>query len=109
MIKLTTIVPVYDGQYIDECLNSTLKELNERPELSKIFDIVVVSDGCDGDTLNKLVDYESKNECIKLVKSEHRGASHARNLGLMAATGEYVTFLDCDDRMCENFFRDCKK
>lgn len=109
MIKLTTIVPVYDGEYIDECLNSMLKELHEKPELSKIFDIVVVSDGCDEDTLKKLVDYESKNECIKLVKSEHRGASHARNLGLMAATGEYVTFLDCDDRMCGNFFSDCKK
>ena len=109
MIKLTTIVPVYDGQYIDECLNSMLKELHEKPELSKIFNIVVVSDGCDEDTLNKLVDYESRNECIKLVKSEHRGASHARNLGLMAATGEYVTFLDCDDRMCGNFFSDCKK
>lgn len=109
MIKLTTIVPVYDGEYIDECLNSMLKELHEKPELSKKFNIVVVSDGCDEDTLNKLVDYESKNECIKLVKSEHRGASHARNLGLMAATGEYVTFLDCDDRMCGNFFSDCKK
>lgn len=109
MIKLTTIVPVYDGEYIDECLNSMLKELNDKPELQKIFDIVVVSDGCDEDTLKKLNDYELKNDCIKLIKSEHRGPSHARNLGLAAADGEYVTFLDCDDRMCENFFSDCKK
>lgn len=109
MIKLTTIVPVHDGKYIDECLNSMLKELKEKPELSNIFDIVVVSNGCDEGTLKKLTEYESKNNNIKLVVSEHRGASHARNLGLLAATGEYVTFTDCDDRMCENFFSDCVK
>ena len=109
MIKLTTIVPVYEGQYINECLNSMLKELDEKPELSKIFDIVLVSDGCDEDTLKKLIEYEAKNNCIKLIKSEHRGPSHARNLGLKASDGEYVTFLDGDDRMCENFFSDCKK
>lgn len=109
MTKLTTIVPVYDGEYIDECLNSMLSTFDSNPELSKVFDIVIVSDGSDDNTLKKLTYYESKYNNVKLIKSVHVGASHARNLGLMAAEGEYLTFLDCDDRMCENFFSDCFK
>lgn len=109
MLKLTTIVPVYDGRYIEECLNSILKEIDAKPEFSKMFDLVVVSDGCDDDTLKKLMEYESKYDNVTLIKSEHRGASHARNLGLKSAKGEYVTFIDGDDRMCENFFSDCLK
>ena len=107
MFKLTTIVPVYDGEFIDECLQSMTLEFDKNPELSKIFDIVIVSDGCDKNILDKLSNYKSKYENISLVKSEHRGASHARNLGIKNARGEYITFLDSDDRMCANFFNDC--
>lgn len=107
MFKLTTIVPVYDGEFIDECLQSMTVEFDKKPELSKFFDIVIVSDGCDKNILDKLSSYESKYKNISLVKSEHRGASHARNLGIKNASGEYITFLDSDDRMCSNFFSDC--
>ena len=109
MSKLTTIVPVYDGKYIDECLNSMLLELNNNIQFAELFDIVVVSDGCSDKILDKLKNYETKYDNIKLVQSEHRGPSHARNLGILAAKGEYVTFLDSDDRMCPNFFNDCIK
>ena len=107
MFKLTTIVPVYDGEYINECLQSMTTEFDAKPELSKIFNVVIVSDGCNENILNKLSNYEAKYNNITLIKSEHRGASHARNLGIKNATGEYITFLDSDDKLCENFFSNC--
>ena len=58
-------------------------------------EIVVVDDGSTDSTLELLRGYGSR---IQLVQQKHSGVSIARNTGLSAARGEYIAFLDCDDR-----------
>lgn len=107
-IKLTTIVPVYEGMYVRECLNSLLLEFDKDKSLSKLFDFIIVSDGADSDTVDTLHNYEERYENLKVIECAHKGASAARNVGIKNATGEYITFMDADDRMCENFFSKIK-
>lgn len=87
---VSVIIPTYNrgaliGEAIDSVLNQTHREL----------DIIVVDDGSDDDTVERLRAYGSS---IRLVRTHHGGAAHARNAGVRAATGKYVAFLDSDDR-----------
>mgnify|MGYP004483035551 FL=1 len=86
MKKLTIIIPLYNTniKYLCECLNSCIDDID--------IEVIVVDDG-------SLVDYSSamSNYKFKYIKTENRGVSHARNLGIFLSKGEYVTFLDSDD------------
>lgn len=50
--------------------------------------------------------YEENYDNVHVVYRAHKGASAARNAGLNAAAGEFVTFIDCDDCMRDGFLRD---
>lgn len=104
--KLTTIIPVYNGDYIEECLNSLCIEFDNFDNYKNLFEVVIISDGCDSITIDKIENIISKYENIRFYKMEHRGASSARNEGIKHSNGEYICFMDCDDRMCKNFFTD---
>lgn len=88
-MKLSTIVPVYNGeQYIKRCIesikNQSLKEIQ----------IIVVNDGSTDQTARVVQEYSD----IQIIQcAENRGTGAARNLGLDNAAGEYVAFLDVDD------------
>jgi glycosyltransferase involved in cell wall biosynthesis len=86
---VSVVIPCFDvGQYIGDCLDSVF--LQSYPEI----EIICVDDGSSDDTCKIL---ETFGERIKLIKSDHRGAPRARNLGLAEAKGEYIQFLDADD------------
>ena len=97
MPLLTVIVPAYNcADYLDECLGSVLDQLPEDCEL------VVVDDGSTDSTADMLASYEAHGN-VKVLYCEHKGASGARNAGLMAASGDYIAFVDCDDTMKPGF------
>ena len=56
-----------------------------------------MNDGSLDDSANILEAYAAKDSRIKVIHQENAGVSVARNAGLDAATGEYVTFVDADD------------
>ena len=100
-IQLSIIIPTFNcREYPDECLRSILTQLPSDCEL------IVVDDGSDDGTKELLAGYEDMQDNIHVLYREHKGASAARNAGLDAASGEYVTFMDCDDYMRDGFLGD---
>ena len=97
MDKVSVIIPTYKRcDFIDRAINSILNQSYPNIE------IVIVDDNGDG-TLdrNKMIEimnkYESDNR-IKYIKNPvNKGGALARNIGIQAATGEFITFLDDDD------------
>lgn len=92
--KISIIVPVYNVQmYLQECLDSVLGQAFDD------YEVICINDGSTDDSLLILESYAQKDERIKIVTTENKGLSAARNLGMELATGEYICFLDSDDML----------
>lgn len=101
MPKVSVIVPVYNVEkYLGECLDSVLGQTLEDIE------VICVDDGSTDGSAAILADYAAKDQRIRLMSSDHGGAYVARRRGLSAATGEYVHFMDSDDIMTRNAYRE---
>ena len=86
------IIPVYNvAPYLRECLNSVLEQTFSD------WEAICVDDGSTDGSGAILDEYAAKDARIKALHAENRGVSAARNSGIDAASGEYVTFLDGDD------------
>lgn len=99
--KLSIIIPAYNVEkYIDSCLLSLCKQLNDFTEL------IIIDDKSTDHTLNAIKNrmdiYSDKR--IKLIElPKNSGVSHARNKGLEIAQGEYIAFIDSDDLVSRNY------
>ena len=109
MIKVSVIVPVYNVEkYLNKCLDSLLcQSLND-------IEIVLVEDGGMDKSLEIAREYAEKHQNVKLIVHEtNRGIGKARNDGIEAAEGEYLTFVDSDDYVssdyCEKFYEFAKE
>ena len=90
--KITVIVPVYNVEdYLDKCLDSVIKQTY------KNIEIIVVNDGSTDNSGEICQEYAQKDNRITYVEQENGGLSDARNAGLERMTGSYVTFVDSDD------------
>jgi len=92
--KVSVIIPMYCAEkYIADLLEDLLEQTYDNLE------IIVVNDGSP-DNSQEIVDkYAEKDKRIKRIVGQNEGVSVARNIGLQFATGEYVRFLDADDRI----------
>lgn len=87
---VSVIIPTFNcGRYIEDAVESVLNQTC-RP-----FEIIVVDDGSTDDTGLKLKKYNNR---VRVVTQKNQGSSKARNVGLELSRGEYVAFLDADDR-----------
>ena len=76
-INISIIIPCYNCEkYIEENIQSILKQTY------KNFEVIYINDGSKDNTLEILRKYEKNDNRIKVIDSENRGVSHARNLGL---------------------------
>lgn len=97
--KFSIIIPVYNAEKtICRCLDSLLKQNNGRAE------IILVNDGSKDRSGEICREYARKNDCVVYIEQENAGASSARNTGLSAATGTYITFVDSDDYVLDGYF-----
>lgn len=99
MPTLSVIIPVYNVEkYIEECICSIVEQtFND-------IEIIVVDDGST-DNSSEIVDKLSTSDLrIKVVHQKNMGLPGARNTGLEIATGEYVGFIDSDDRIKPNMY-----
>ena len=89
---VSIIVPVYNcGSLLPKCVNSLLSQTYGHLE------IILVDDGSTDDTpgiCDKLGESDSR---VKVLHKSNGGVSSARNAGIDAAQGEYITFADADD------------
>ncbi|WP_153046322.1 glycosyltransferase family 2 protein, partial [Streptococcus suis] len=74
-----------------ECLDSILNQTYQNLE------IILVNDGSTDSSGKICDDYAAKDGRIKVIHQENGGLSDARNKGLDAMTGQFVTFVDSDD------------
>lgn len=89
---ISVLIPVYEvEEYLDRCVQSVLAQTYEN------FEIVMVDDGSKDRSAEIASRYAEEHENIHLIRSEHAGVSHARNVLLENAKGEYIFFLDSDD------------
>ncbi|MBQ2932571.1 MAG: glycosyltransferase family 2 protein [Clostridia bacterium] len=91
---ISVIVPVYNVEkYLEKCIDSILAQTY------KNLEIILVDDGST-DNSGKICDeYEKKDARIKVVHKENGGQGSARNLGLDICKGQFVSFVDSDDRI----------
>jgi len=93
-IAVSIIVPVFNaGKHLSQCLDSLVNQMNEGLE-------VICIDDCSTDnSWDVLVGYQQAYPgLVKLIKSKtNSGPGNARNLGIEAANGEYLFFVDADD------------
>ena len=83
------MIPVYNGErYISEALDSVLQQTRPAEE------IIVVDDGSFDHTGQILEGYAGR---IRLIRQANAGQSSALNVGVAAATGDTLAFLDADD------------
>ena len=96
--KLSIIVCAYNAEkYINECIHSIIKQLNESSEL------IIINDGSNDSTESYLKDLESKTNKIRVIHKNNTGISDCRNLGISISNSEYITFLDSDDILVDNY------
>lgn len=95
---VSIIIPAYNEEKkISECLESLLSQTY------KNIEIIVVNDGSKDSTLKILKEYEKKYKNIKALSKSNGGISSARNLGVKYSNGEYISFVDGNDIVTEDF------
>lgn len=100
-MKISVVIPVYNSEkYLKRCLNSLKYQSN-----FKDLEIIIINDGSIDNSKKIILDFknDSKNVIVKNVK--HGGVSRARNIGINLATSKYITFLDADDYITNDYYK----
>lgn len=91
---ISIIIPAYNaGKWLIFCLNSIFNQtyLN--------WEAIIIDDGSQDDTLKIANKLAADNERVRVLHTKNGGVCRARNMGLEAAAGEFITFLDADDML----------
>ena len=95
---VSVIIPVFNvEQYLERCVGSVMHQVY------KNIEIILVDDGST-DQSSRLCDEIGKRDVrIHVIHKKNGGLSSARNTGLKYATGEWVTFIDSDDWVSQDY------
>lgn len=101
MKKLSIVLPVYNVEkYLDKCLGSLVCQTIDD------YEIIVVNDGSKDDSQTIIDNYVSKYPTIvKSFIKKNGGLGDARNFGVKYSTGKYITFLDSDDYVAKDLYK----
>lgn len=98
--KISIIIPCHNSQkYIKDCIDSLLCQKYSNVEL------LFIDDGST-DKTRQIIESYLPNSAIKYIYQNNSGVSHARNLGIKVATGDYICFVDSDDVVTEDYLLD---
>ncbi|MBR6453113.1 MAG: glycosyltransferase family 2 protein [Fibrobacter sp.] len=91
--SISIILPVYNAEkYLRECVDSVLK-IGERLD----WELILVDDGSKDSSPSICDSFAEVNSRVRVSHLENGGVSNARNVGMAAATKDFVTFIDADD------------
>jgi glycosyltransferase involved in cell wall biosynthesis len=97
---ISVIVPVYNAEItLRQCVDSILCQGY------RDFELLLIDDGSKDSSPAICDEYASKDNRVKAFHKENAGVSAARNKGLENASGEWITFIDSDDYISEDYFR----
>lgn len=104
MTQISIIMPVYNKMnYLNRSINSILNQT------FKDFELIIVDDGSSDDSLKICNEFFRKDNRIQIISINNSGVSNARNIGLQHAKGRYIQFIDGDDYIDLDMFKELKK
>lgn len=104
MIDLSIIIPIYnDEKFLNRCVDSVLSQT------FKNFELILIDDGSTDSSPSICDSYLLKDNRVKVIHQKNSGVSVARNNGIKAASGKWITFIDHDDYINENAYEDIFK
>lgn len=97
-MKLSIIIPIYNVEaYLSDCLASVFGQHIDEAD----YEVICVDDGTPDNSVEIVRRHMASHPNIRLVSQPNQGVSVARNRGLSEAQGDYVLFLDSDDRLSD--------
>lgn len=98
MPAVSIIMPVFNAErYMAQCFESVFTQtFND-------FEVICIDDGSTDGSPRLLETYARRDDRIRVLRQENRGAAAARNAGMDVAAGEYFAFLDADDYAAPEF------
>ena len=99
MIKISIIIPIYNSQnYLTDCLESIKSNLQNK------FEVILINDNSKDGSLRICKNFVKNFKNSQLINlKKNKGVSNARNIGIKVSKGEFICFLDSDDKLANNF------
>ena len=95
---ITIVIPIYNvEEYLEKCVNSVINQTY------KNIEIILVDDGSPDNCPRMCDEFAKNDERIKIIHKKNGGLSDARNAGIDIATGKYITFIDSDDYVSDDY------
>lgn len=96
---LSVIVPIYNTKnYLRECIDSILAQTFID------YELILVDDGSTDGSSEICDEYADNNENVKVIHKENCGLLHTRKVGLSAACGDYISYIDSDDYIASDMY-----
>lgn len=97
---LSIVIPVYNAE---STLADTIKCVLRQSFTD--YELILIDDGSTDSSFSICKHYGASDNRIKIVHKENEGASAARNNGIEIASHEYITFIDADDSISDNYLQ----
>lgn len=99
-MKISIIIPVFNKvRYIEQCFASVIDQ-----EFSD-FEVIIVDDGSTDGSALICDQFAVRDKRFHVFHISNQGVSHARNYGMKQASGDYITFIDADDTISEQYLQ----
>lgn len=96
---ISVIVPIYNtANYLNKCIQSLVNQTYQHLE------IILVDDGSNDGSADICDRYASEYDYITVIHTKNGGSSAARNIGIKHGSGDYISFIDSDDYISEDFY-----
>lgn len=97
--KVSIVVPIYNVEkYLERCINGLINQT------LKDIEIILVDDESPDNCPKMCEEYVKKDSRIKVIHKQNQGLGMARNSGIEASIGKYISFIDSDDKVDIDFF-----
>ena len=98
---VSVIIPIYNAErYLKECLESVVNQTYRN------LDIVLIDDGSKDQSLKICREYQEKDSRVRVISKNNEGVSATRNRGIEEARGQWISFVDSDDIIAEDYVKD---
>ena len=96
---LSVVIPYYNlGSVLPETIESI------KATTYQSYEIIIVNDGSTDEESLKVLDRYRDDEKIRIIDIRNKGLANARNVGAEAARGEFIAFIDADDKIEDTFY-----
>lgn len=93
-MKFSIIIPVYNSSdFLQECIESLIIQQG------KDIEFIFIDDGSTDNSIEILKQFQKYDTRIRIIVKDNGGVSSARNAGIEVARGDYIMFVDADDRL----------